>query len=350
MNKVVFFLHRVYPHSGKKDDISVKNFVRALKLIKLRFKVVPLHELLEDKNSKGKPLAAITFDDGYADNYVYAYPILKKMGILAHLFITADRILDSVVRKSLFDYWDGKISEKELYKPVSMYYGHKEFIKNGRSKEFLSWEELNKMKDVFTFGSHGGKHFAFPYRDEIVDFFDGSNSHWTMLLYSDELLVGLPRFPTRSELDIRKFYPSKDLLNFCLEFPKKGNWKEKLKLEVSRHFKTLGEFETEDEARNRIEDELRSSKRKIEERLDVTVDNFSWPFGHYSGFSQELAQKVYKYVFTTKKGFIGRGLDSSELPRVSLGKDLLTVFGRVLTFSTRSGFKVYKHFKKEKVI
>ena len=349
MNDVVFFLHRVYPDGIKKrDDINISNFVKALKLIKSRFKVVPLQALLGEKSNERR--AAITFDDGYADNFVYAYPILKKMGIPAHLFITANRILESGTRKNLFDYWNGKISEKELYKPVSMYYGHEEFIKKGHSEEFLSWEELDQMKDVFTFGAHGGNHFAFPYKEEIVDFFDGSNFHWTMLLYSDEPFVGLPKFSTRSELDIRRFYPSEELLEFCSKFPKKDNWKEKLKQEINRRFKTLGRFETEEEARKRIEEELRESKRKIEENLGIVVDNFSWPFGHYSDFSKKIASNFYRYIFTIKKGFIGKESDMCELPRVSLGKDLFTVLGRILTFSTSVGFTIYRKFKKGKML
>ena len=349
MRKVVFFLHRVYPTGKRRDDISLKSFVRALKILKMRFKVVSLPELIEKNGGEGKPLAAITFDDGYTDNFVYAYPILKKMGIPAHLFITANRISDSKIRKNLFDYWDGKVSEKELYKPVSMYHGHEEFIRNGYSKEFLSWEELYQMKDVFTFGAHGGNHFAFPYKEEIVDFFDGSNFHWTMLLYSDKPFVGLPKFPTRSELDIRKFYPSKEILGFCSTFPKKGNWKEKLKQEIDRQFRTFGRFETKEDAVRRIERELRESKRKIEENLGIAVESFSWPFGHYSDFSKEIASKVYRYIFAIKKGFIEES-NCFELPRVSFGKDLFTFIGRVFTFSTDFGFGLYRMLKKEKVL
>jgi len=348
LKDVVFFLHRVYPDGrGKRDDLKLSTFLKALKVIRSRFKVVPLYDILTESSSDRR--AAITFDDGYADNFVYAYPILKRMGIPAHIFITANRINGSGLRRTLFDYWDGKVSMGELFKPSSMYRGHEDFIKRGSSDEFLSWEELEAMKDVFSFGAHGGNHFSFPFRDEVKGFFNGSNFHWTVLLYCKDPFVGLPLFDTRSELDVRRFYPSQELIDFCRDFPKSRGWEEELKREIGRSFDSFGVFEGEGEARRRVEEELRGSKEKIEERLNVSVDTFSWPFGHYSDFSREVARRVYRFVFTTKKGFVDRA-EIDEIPRVSLGKDIFTVLGRVIAFSTDVGFSIYERFKKEKVL
>lgn len=344
---VIFFLHRVYPGKGK-DDINLRNFVRALKLIQTRFKIVPLESLLYESSRERR--AAITFDDGYADNFVYAYPILKKFGIPAHIFITSGRILKEGVRRNLEDYWNGKVSFKELFKPKSMFDGHLEFVKYSKSQEFLSWEELDRMRDVFSFGAHGKFHFSFPQSDEIADFYDGKNFHWNMLLYSKEPFIGLPKFKTKSSLYGRKFEPSKELLEFCREFKKEGNWKEELKRKIEREVRNLGRLESEEEARNRIKNELIESKIEIEKNLSVKVSTFSWPFGQYSNLSKEEASKIYDFIFTIKKGFILESSDKLELPRVSLGKDILTIIGRFLTFSNNIGFEIYRIFRRDKVI
>ncbi len=349
MKDVVFFLHRVYP-KGRKDDISISNFVRALKLIKLRFKIVPLEELLEEKSKERR--AAITFDDGYADNFVYAYPILKKIGIKAHLFITSGRMGNFGVRKTLEDYWEGKASLKELFQPKSMFEAHVEFLKKGKSQEFLSWEEIERMKDVFTFGAHGKHHLSHPISDEITDFYDGKNFHWSYYVYSEELFIGLPRFKTESSLKGRIFFPSKELLEFCRKFKRKDarSWKKDLKIRIAQEVKEKGRFESTDEAKERIKTELSQSKREIENRLGLKVNSFAWPFGQYSSLSKEIAGEIYRYVFTIKKGLITEEADPLELPRVSLGKDIFTVLGRVFSFSTDVGFRIYKLFKGEKTI
>ena len=48
-----------------------------------------LHPRMSNKQSNTKPFGIITFDDGYADNFTYAYPILKKLNIPFVIYVSA---------------------------------------------------------------------------------------------------------------------------------------------------------------------------------------------------------------------------------------------------------------------
>ena len=52
-----------------------------------------MSEIEEYDNSE--KVVAITFDDGYLDNYTQAYPLLKKYNACATLYLVVDRHDDS---------------------------------------------------------------------------------------------------------------------------------------------------------------------------------------------------------------------------------------------------------------
>src|SRR4051812_30623156 len=62
-------------------------------LARNRFTTITLQDLYEhlktNKSLPQKPIV-LTFDDGYLDNWVYVYPILKKYGLRATIFVVTD--------------------------------------------------------------------------------------------------------------------------------------------------------------------------------------------------------------------------------------------------------------------
>lgn len=72
-------------------SLSVDIFEKQMRYLSQNFCVLKIEDIVEIiKNEKVIPnnLIAVTFDDGYEDNYLYAYPILRKYSIPATIFCT----------------------------------------------------------------------------------------------------------------------------------------------------------------------------------------------------------------------------------------------------------------------
>lgn len=70
--------------------VSLKSFELHLRVLKKQYTVLPLRELLEGCFVKKKALkncCAITFDDGWLDNYTNAFPLLMKYRMPATIFL-----------------------------------------------------------------------------------------------------------------------------------------------------------------------------------------------------------------------------------------------------------------------
>lgn len=98
---LVVTFHRIRENSTPLDQFdtcpshSVQNFRYVLEYLAKRFKVIPLGEMPSNWDQT-TPQASITFDDGWRDNFELAFPILKKMGLPATIFVTTDKIGSNV--------------------------------------------------------------------------------------------------------------------------------------------------------------------------------------------------------------------------------------------------------------
>ncbi|MFH1898233.1 MAG: polysaccharide deacetylase family protein [Candidatus Desantisbacteria bacterium] len=70
-------------------------FEKQIRYLTKRYNILSLEQLIDGiKEKKVVPenSMVITFDDGYRDNYLYAYPILKKYNAIATIYLTVDHI------------------------------------------------------------------------------------------------------------------------------------------------------------------------------------------------------------------------------------------------------------------
>ncbi len=86
---VVLLYHSVHPDAPY-SSASPQDFRRQLEWLQQACDIVPLSEIpVRTSEARTRPAVAITFDDGHADNYLYAFPILAELGIPATFFLTS---------------------------------------------------------------------------------------------------------------------------------------------------------------------------------------------------------------------------------------------------------------------
>lgn len=110
-------------------SVSPENFEKQMRYLKDKgFNVIPLDELVEGIKNRRKfarNTVVITIDDGYADNFTNAYPVLKKYGFPAVIFL-------------ITNYMDS-------------------------NSAFLTWNEVKEMsKHNISFGGHTKNHTYLP--------------------------------------------------------------------------------------------------------------------------------------------------------------------------------------------
>jgi peptidoglycan/xylan/chitin deacetylase (PgdA/CDA1 family) len=100
--------------------------------------VTALEDIFEHENASGRPRVALTFDDGYSDNYDYALPLLAERRLTATFFVTVGFLeRDPGVLDHLSDIWATPLAELAP----------------------LAWSQVREMVAAgMTFGSHTWSH------------------------------------------------------------------------------------------------------------------------------------------------------------------------------------------------
>jgi len=93
---IVLMYHRIGNNNNTPDiSVTTKNFDYQMAYLKRNFNIVSLDELVEKfkyNSCVEKDTIAITFDDGFRDNYINAYPILRKYNIPATIFVVTGSV------------------------------------------------------------------------------------------------------------------------------------------------------------------------------------------------------------------------------------------------------------------
>ena len=149
---VIVAFHRVQD-TDPLDSLSIDaaTFERHCRFYRRHFHVVPLRELVT-RMSAGRPidrLLAITFDDGYRDNFENARPVLEKLSLPATFFVVTEWMGTDVVA-----WWDRA---------------------RGVSHPWMDWDQVRDLhRRGFDVGAHTRSHVdlgavaPMAARDEVI--------------------------------------------------------------------------------------------------------------------------------------------------------------------------------------
>jgi peptidoglycan/xylan/chitin deacetylase (PgdA/CDA1 family) len=285
----IIMYHRVSPI---KDDlfyppIAPAVFENQIKYIKANFIVLSIEELIAHlKSSDPLPERAvvITFDDGYKDNFLYAYPILRKFDLPATIFLSTGHIDTGRLL-----WWDttGYVLMHTSQKEIS--------LKNLGTYSIRSRKELLSAMALI---GQAIKKMSQTDRSKVI-----------------KALLDSSGIPMENNL-------GRELMLSWSEIREMSNYK------ISFGAHTVNHPILTKEPLEVVRNEIIQSKRDIEERVGVDVTIFAYPNGY---FNTEIMGIVKEIGFTCALATLPNRL-------VSRGDDMYAL-NRIAAFSNFHLFK-----------
>lgn len=320
-------------------------FENFLKLLHARgYRTVTLSELYDHMSGVRpcKPKSvALAFDDGYLDNWVTVYPLLKKYGMRGTVHVNPDFVdPGSDLRPTLDDYSSNDTKFAGL-----------------DQTGFMNWTELRHLDQsgVLDVQSHSLTHTWYFTSPSVVDFYTPATADaypwlpWNARpdrkpFYIKEnqtefVRWGTPVFEHEKSLLARRFFPDSGCVDRICDFvaDEGGSgyfvdetWHEKLRnvvREVTGNTTFPGTYESEEEYEARVCEELTQSKAIIEEKLGKSVDFLCCPGGGSNAAVKRIAAEVgYKsWNLSSREQREKRnrpGVDPREVRRMPSARDV----------------------------
>ena len=280
--------------------VSPENFDSHLTILKKHFQVVSLEEMITNlkKLPLGRRMVAITFDDGFKDNFDNAAPILKKHKLPATFFIAT-----GLIGTNNMFWWDALLhiflATEKLPDTLHINILGKDFNYALDSEALLSvtvrqqinrWNYErpipNKRVDLYFKIWEQLKPLTIAARNRIID----ELKQWARGDYSSPGYSGL--------MDVDQVR------------------------ELSKHpLFTIGAHTVNHPALTMQTDleqafELNESKKTLVGWLEKKVDSIAYPYGNYNSATLALAKAAgFRIGVSTEEKAVGRGSNLLDMPR-----------------------------------
>jgi peptidoglycan/xylan/chitin deacetylase (PgdA/CDA1 family) len=291
---VILLYHRVtsLARDPQKLAVSPERFRAHLRHLKARH---PLMRLEERWERLAAPSVAVTFDDGYADNVLEALPILEEVGVPATFFVTTGAV------ESGREFWWDEIDRALLHeRPLPDRFEHAD-ERGSRSWPARSSAERERL-----------------YRDLHA------LAKRSLPAHRERLLDALRRWAGTEEAPRPEARP--------MTVEEVGRLGASRLASVGAHGVThapMAALPLEDQR-----EEMRASKRRLEEWLGREVTTFSYPFGGSRDFTRRSVAAAREAGFmraaANRPGQVHRWTNPHALPRFLVRDWDLDPFARAL--------------------
>lgn len=254
------------------------------------FEFATISELLEKalhgKIRKGK-IVALTFDDGYLDNYLIAADILRDFRAKGTIFVNPDHAPSGPVRslKEVPDAW-GTLNYNEMrlleksgtFEIQSHTLSHEDVFVSDRLIDFYTPEKFSFYYWLF-----------WKLYPEIRKDWQGDTSR-----YCELIPTGYPIFEYGRPLRCKQFLPSDEFINLCIQqFQTNGN----KCMAGLQAYTPKGVYESDEAYAQRVDEQITQSKAILEQQLSKKVESICFPGDVYSAPLLSCAQKAGYKVF-----------------------------------------------------
>lgn len=290
--------HRILPQNDERAIIeepgmvvSPEMFRQHITVLKNYFNIIKLSDWIQLKrDDKELPAnaCAITFDDGWADNYEFAFPILQELNTPATIFLVSDMIGTNEI------FWPERLARliNTISSSYPQYWSHPE----------LAWLQKNPANYLFSETP--------PNSEEISALIASAKD------YSDqEMHDRLTQIENVLQLDIGNHSPS--LLNWQQVVEMVNTGLVEIGSHTCRHVRLNEQAPAE-----LIKKEIINSKEEIERHTGQTIKTFCFPNGDFCPLSLELVKQNYMGAVTTQSGWNTAITDSHLLQRIGIHQDI----------------------------
>ena len=304
----------------------------------------------------GRPLPAksvlITFDDGYLDNYVYAWPILAAHGHQGTVFAVTAKLEEPAPPRPTATESGPGASRARVDQPF-----HPGALGLPERKDlFLNWTEAQRLEDsgAMQVAAHSHRHnsvFRGPFFKGERRLVKPEPRTRTFDRVDSPMPLGLPRFATAPGLSARGFLVSDELLHLVRKtvpqdlgdaanfFRTPSNEAALWKRIDALGAEGWGRMESEDEYRQRVYDDLAACRATIDRHLGHADaprrQALAWPWGAFSATALEIGRELgFRVFFATTFGANPPGRRPEQVHRFKArDKTSAWLLGRLFIYS-----------------